>query len=486
MHYIPEENRQQGSLFPELLDDYVQANNPVRFLDRFVETLDLAALGFSRATLKATGRPPYAPSVLLKLYLYGYLYQHRSTRQLERQTHCNVEVMWLVGRLQPDFKTLADFRRDNGMAIQAVVKSFRRLCRSLDLYGRELVAIDGSFFKASNSRARYRSQQSLDADVKRLDRQIAAHLAAMDQADQQESGASLTDAELAEKLARLDALQVRRSEQQAQQARLAASGETQECLTDRDARLLKKGGKPGVIGYNVQLAVDSRHHLIAVHDVTNASNDLQQLAPMVTASQAALETEELTVVADAGYYSRAGLKASADHGVTAYVATHNSSISKARGRYSKADFAYDAARDTYRCPARQTLSFVGTGRDRRGQVLRYYRARGCATCPLRESCLKPGTAYRRLSRWEHEAVMDANTARLQARPQIMRQRIGLAEHPFGTLKLGWGYQHFLTRGLARVRTEMSLAVLAYNLKRALKVLGVERLLQGLEALPSGS
>lgn len=476
MHYIQEANRQQLSLLPESLEDYVAGNNPVRVIDRFVETLDLAALGFSRAVLSKTGRPPYSPAALLKLYIYGYLNRLRSSRQLERQTHCNVEVMWLLGRLQPDHKTIADFRKDNGKALRQVVKEFRQICRDLNLYGRELVAIDGSFFKASNSRSRHISQKSLDKDLRSLDRQIKQYLSSLDRGDKDEDGESLLDDQLAEKLARLEALQRKKQEQRES---LEAAGERQRALTDSDAKLLKKGGQQ-VIGYNVQAAVDSKHHLIATHEVTNAGNDQGQLAPMAQDSREALGVKRVEVVADSGYHSRAGLKACEEQGVTAYVAPTNSSSSKAHKRYSKADFEYDAERDVYICPAKQMMGFVGTGRDKTGHRLRYYRAEGCTQCPLRSRCLKDGVAYRRISRWEHEQIVEANRARVQAHPDKMKRRMGLAEHPFGTIKQWCGSQHFLTRGFSNVKTEMGLNVLAYNLKRAMNVLGVEQLLEELQ------
>jgi len=482
MHYVKEQSRDQLTLFPESLEDYISGNNPVQFIDRFVEKLDLDALGFKHARLGKTGRPPYSPGALLRLYIYGYLYQQRSTRQLERQTHCNVEVIWLLRKLHPDFKTIANFRRENGGGIRLVVREFRRLCRELELYGRELVAVDGSYFKASNSRSAHISVKGLDKDLAKLDAQIAGYLSALDEADKGDEGETLSEAALAEKLARLAALQQRQATKQAQRDSLQASGERQRCLTDSDARLLRKGGKT-LVGYNVQIAVDDKHHLIAAHEVTTAGNDQGQLTPLARDVKAALGVEHIEAIADAGYHTRDDLKASAGCGITATVASYDSSSSKAAGRYSKRDFAYEAEADVYRCPAGEVLHFVGTGLDKTGHLLRYYRAKGCAGCRLREQCLKPGVAYRRISRWEHEAVVEANAARLQANPDLMKTRMSLAEHPFGTLKHWMGAAHFLTRGKARVKTEMSLSVMAYNLRRAINVLGVERLIEGLNQAP---
>ena len=482
MHYIKEESRDQLVLFPESLEEYISPNAPVRFVDRFVDTLDLQELGFKHATLGTTGRPPYPPGALLRLYLYGYLYQHRSSRQLERQTYCNVELIWLLRKLRPDFKTIADFRRDNGEAIGAVVRRFRRLCRELDLYGRELLAIDGSHFKASNSRERHISRAGLDRDLAKLDRQIADYLESMDRADQDDGEEALTEAELAEKLERLEALQKQWEDKQAERESLEESGASQRCLTDGDARLLKKGGK-AVVGYNVQIAVDDKHHLIAAHEVTREGNDQGQLAPIAKQAKAALEVDQIEVVADAGYHTREDLKSSGEADVITYVQPKDTSSSKANGRFSKSDFDYDAGEDVYRCPAKGVMSFVGTGRDKTGHLLRYYRAQGCGHCRLRAQCLKPGVAYRRISRWEHEWIVEENAARLQARPDIMKTRMGMVEHPFGTFKRWMGAEHFLTRGSPRVKTEMSLSVLAYNLRRAINVLGVEKLIEGLNKYP---
>lgn len=482
MHYIKEQSRDQVTLFPETLEDYISANNPVQFIDRFVEVLNLEGLGFKHATLRETGRPPYCPGALLRLYIYGYLYQYRSSRQLERQSHCNVEVMWLLRKLHPDFKTIADFRRDNGKAIRAVVCQFRTLCRELNLYGRELVAIDGSYFKASNSRSQHISRTQLDKDLAKLDQQIADYLAAMDEADQGDSGEPLTEAALTEKLRRLETLQQHQTNKQAQRDSLEATGESQRCLTDSDARLLKKGGKT-VVGYNVQIAVDKKHHLIAAHEVTNEGNDQGQLTPLAKQAKAALHVDHIKAVADAGYYTREDLKSSGEAGITPYVKPYNPSSSKANGRYSKSDFDYDAETDIYRCPANNIMHFVGTGRDKTGHLQRYYRAKGCADCRLRAQCLKPGVAYRRISRWEHEAIVEQNAARLQAHPDMMKLRMSLVEHPFGTLKRWMGAEHFLTRGNPHVKTEMSLSVMAYNLKRAINVLGIEKMIEGLNKYP---
>lgn len=483
MHYIKEQSRDQVTLFPETLEDYISANNPVQFIDRYVDTLNLEQLGFKHATLRKTGRPPYCPGALLRLYIYGYLYQHRSSRQLERQTHCNVEVMWLLRKLHPDFKTIADFRRENGKAIRAVVCRFRTLCRELGLYGRELMAVDGSYFKASNNRTQHISRTQLDKDLVKLDQQIADYLAAMDDSDKGDSGEPLSEAELAEKLQRLNTLQKRQAVKQTQRDSLEAAGESQRCLTDPDARLLRKGGKT-VIGYNVQIAVDKKHHLIAAHEVTNAGNDQGQLTPLAKQVKAALNVEHIEAVADAGYHTREDLKSSSEAGVTPYVKPTNSSSSKANGRYSKSDFDYDTEADVYRCPANNLMHFVGTGRDKTGHLLRYYRAKGCGDCRLRGQCLKPGVAYRRISRWEHERIVEQNAARLQQQPEMMKTRMSLAEHPFGTLKHWMGAEHFLTRGNSGVKTEMSLSVMAYNLKRAINVLGVEKMIEGASKMPA--
>jgi transposase len=483
MAYLRGESRDQISLFPESLEDYVSGDAVVRFIDRYVESLDMKALGFNRINLASTGRPPYSPDCLLRLFVYGYLHQHRSSRQLARQTRCNVELMWLLEKLTPEFKTIADFRKDNGTAIGRVVSEFRQFCRALGLYGEQMVAIDGSFFKASNGKDQVLSQKKLDKELARIEKQVEEYLEEIERNDALEQDeVELTAEELEEKIRQMEEMQKRSRENREQHQSLVESGEKYRCLTDEDARMLRKNGK-SVIGYNVQIAVDDKHHLIASHDVTVDGNDAKQLSRMALQAKENLAAEELIAVADSGYHARAELQNCEKEKITPYVATRDSSSSKSQGRYGKQDFDYDAQQDIYRCPAGEELSFVGKVKSKTGLIMHRYRTRQCTDCHLRSQCLKPETKYKQQDRWEHEHLVEENAARVAAHPEMMSRRQALAEHPFGSFKHWMGAQHFLTRRKPNVRTEMDLTVLSYNIKRAIKVLGVEYLIEALDRRP---
>lgn len=372
MGYKQGENRQQISLLPEAIDDYVGENSVVRFIDGFVDSLNLRALGFTRTSTAETGAPAYSAACLLKLYLYGYLHQHRSSRQLERQARVNIELIWLMEKLTPVYKTIADFRKDNGKAIGAAVGEFRSFCRELGLYGQQLVAIDGSFFKASNGQDKVLSEKRLRQEAANLEREVEKYLEEMDRLDAEESDeVELTAEELEEKIR---IMKERLKEKESQRESLSESDEAYRCLSDGDARLLCKGGGT-VIGYNVQIAVDDKHHLIAGYDVTNDGNDAQQLGRMALQARDNMAVDSLEVVADSGYHTRAELKKCADAQITAYVAFRDTSSSKAQGRFGKQDFVYDEAEDIYHCPAGETLKRVGQRKSSAGLLLHTYRAK---------------------------------------------------------------------------------------------------------------
>lgn len=477
MAYLRGESRDQINLLPEALEDYVAANALVRFIDRFIDSLNLKELGFNRIQLASTGRPPYSPGCLLRLYLYGYLHQCRSSRQLARQARCNVELMWLLEKLTPEFKTIAQFRRDNGAAIGAVVGEFRAFCRELGLYGQEMVAIDGSFFKAVNSKDQVLSDKKLEEEQRRIEKQVEKYLEDMDRIDaEEEDEVELTAEELEEKIRQMEE---RMRQKQEQQKDLKESGESHRCLTDPDARMLRKGGKTE-IGYNVQIAVDDKHHLIAEHAVTNAGNDAGQLGPIAKGAKENLSAEKLIAVADSGYHTRGDLKACAEANITTYVAERDSSSSRANGRFGKRDFAYDEAQDVYICPAGEVLKRVGRRKSKTGETLFNYRTTQCRGCGIRDRCIKPETQSRQVTRWEHETLIDANKARLKAHPEMMSRRKSLAEHPFGTFKRWMGQQHFLLKRTSGAETEMNLMVLAYNIKRVVQVLGVDKMMKVIE------
>ena len=463
-------DRSQTLLFPERLEDYIAAENPVRFLDAFVASLDLHALGFAKARCADTGRPPYAPAALLKLYLYGYLHRVRSSRLLEAEGHRNVEVIWLSGKLTPDFKTIADFRKDNLKPLRAVSRQFTLLCRKLELFGGELLAIDGSKFQAVNARDQNFNAGKLQELMDRADARLAGYLQELDAADATEpGGAAPSKTELEQKIV---ALQEKKDWHAELLAQLDAE-QKQVSVTDPDTRKMPTAHGM-IVGYNAQVAVDAQHKLIAADDVTNEVTDLKQLANVALAAKANLELNQTEVVADAGYYNAAEVSRCAEHGITSYIPKSDTSANTARGLYGKSRFKYDADKDVYVCPAGAQLTYRFPTYEL-GRELRYYRASGCQQCALKSRCTR-NQGNRTITREENEPLMEAMAARMQAQPEKFKLRKQLAEHPFGTIKRWFGYTHFLLKGLEKVRTEWSLTTLAYNLKRVLNLVSFEKLM----------
>ena len=465
--YIEGLDRRQAFLLPECVDDYVDENNPVRVVEAFVDRLDLAELGFERAVPAETGRPAYHPGTLLKLYIYGYLNRVPSSRRLEREAQRNLELMWLLGRLAPDFKTIADFRRDNGPAIQATCRRFVLLCRSMGLFSDTLVAIDGSKFKAVNSRDKNFTPAKLRARIAQVEESIARYMAAMDTADRQEgTAASGKSVRLAEKI---EVLHKQMQWLQSLEEAIKQTPDQQISLTDTDARSMATSGKgTGIVGYNVQLAVEAEHHLIVAHGVTNVGNDRAQLVPISQQARAAIGCDQLTVLADRGYFSGKQILTCEGEGVVPYIPKTLTSGALVAGRFGKQDFVYLPRKDVYRCPAGKHLPFRSSTVEN-DMLLRAYWRDDCTTCAIKARCTTG--KERRVKRWEHEDILDAMQKRLDQVPQAMALRRKTAEHPFGTIK-GWmGATHFLTKQLHRVRTEMSLQVLAYNMKRVMQILG---------------
>jgi transposase len=473
--FIEGQCRTQTVLLPECIEDFVAEDSPVRVIEAFVEILDLGTLGFESVKAAATGRPAYHPSVLLKIYLYGYLNRVQSSRRLERETQRNVELMWLTGRLTPDFKTIADFRKDNGPAIRNVCRQFIVLCRQLELFSDAVVAIDGSKFKAVNNRDKNFTSAKMQRRLAAINQSIERYLTSMDTADRAEPEvAALKKGRLQEKI---DALKQKMQELQAIEVKMNAAADKQVSLTDPDARSMKNR-EGGIVGYNVQTAVDAVHHLIVAHEVVTDGVDRDQLAPMAEQARQAIGTEALTVVADRGYFKSEQILECTKAGITPLVPKPLTSNSRAEGRFDKQDFIYVAADDEYRCPAGERAIRRFTTVEN-GLTIHKYWSSACPRCPIRAQCTT--SDYRRITRWEHEAVLDAMQERLDRQPDIMRVRRQTAEHPFGTLKLWMGASHFLTRTLQHVRTEMSLHVLAYNLKRMMRILGIGGMLKALAA-----
>ena len=475
--FIEGEPRSQSVLFPERLEDWIAEDNPVRAVDAFVEELDLAQLGFDGVEPADTGRPAYHPADLLKIYIYGYLNRIPSSRRLEREAQRNVELMWLTGRLAPDFKTIADFRRDNGEAIRKVCREFVELSRQLGLFGEAMVAIDGSKFKAVNNRDKNFTPHKLKARMQQLEESIARYLNDLDRADREPAAVPAARvSHLREKIATVKE-QVRKLRSIEKQ--LHEAPDQQVSLTDPDARSMATSGRgTGIVGYNVQAVVDTEHHMIVAHEVTNVGHDRSQLTTMSKLGRDAIGGETLTVLADRGYFDGEEILQCAEDGIITLVPKPLTSNSRADGRFDKRDFIYIAEHDEYRCPAGERAPWRMTTVER-GMTLHRYWPSACPRCPLKDRCTP--SPYRRITRWEHEQVLDDMQHRLDRTPQASRLRRQTAEHPFGTLKAWMGSTHFLTKTLPRVRTEMSLQVLAYNLKRALNIFGTQLLVAFIRA-----
>ena len=474
--FIEGQDRSQVTLLPECLDDYVGEDNTVRVVDAFINELDMVGLGFAGATPAGTGRPSYHPAVMLKVYLYGYLNRIQSSRRLERECQRNVELMWLTGRLAPDFKTIADFRRDNGKGIRNVCRRFVLLCRELKLFTESVVAIDGSKFKAVNNRERNYTPGKIERREREIEESIQRYLQALETADRTQP------TELAIKTERLqgkiEKLRARMQELQGLREVLQTQPDHQLSQSDPDARAMTTHRTKGnaMVGYNVQAAVDTKNHLIVAHEVTNSGSDRSQLSQMALAAKEAMGKSKLIALADRGYYSGTELKACEDAGIAALVPKPMTSNAKAEGRFDKTDFIYIKQDDEYQCPAGQRAKFR-MARDERGMMTRRYWSSACPKCPLKTQCTT--SAYRRISRWEHEDVTERVQQRLDRMPEAMVVRKSTIEHVFGTLKHWMGWTHFLTRGMKNVATEMSLSVLAYNLKRVINILGITRTMKAM-------
>jgi len=475
MTHISGFERSQLLLLPEAIDDYVGADNPVRFIDAFVEGLDLKAAGFARVEATATGRPGYAPGDLLKLYIYGYLNRVRSSRRLEAECHRNIEVIWLLRTLKPDFKTIADFRADNRKAFRAVFREFVALCRKLDLFGRELLAVDGTRIKAVNNKDRNFTKNSLEKFIKAVDERLDEYLKRLDEDDAKEAGTGGSRTKnLSEKI---EALRTKRGRYGALLNDHERSGEEQISLTDPDSRAMAAYTKVGV-GYNIQIAVDAANKLIVEQEVGNQVVDMGLLAQTAEVARDILEVEKIDVVADKGYFKIEDIEACEKAGLTPHVPRPQRGPAVREGFFRKDEFRYDAERDAYICPTGQVLATRYESKLRDLKKFDYSNRAACLVCAVRSRCTKE---YRKVSRLENEAVLDRMAERLKARPEILNTRREIVEHPFGTIKQWMNQGAFLTRGLEKVRAEFSLTALAYNLRRALNILGMEKLMAAVAA-----
>ena len=476
--FIEGQDRAQSTLFPAVLDDYIDTDNPVRAVDAFIDNLDLGRLGLASAHATDVGRPGYHPRTMLKLYVYGYLNRVPSSRRLERECQRNIEMIWLTGRLAPDFKTIADFRKDHGKAIVAVCREFVVLCRKLGLLSEASVAIDGSKFKAVNARDKNFTEAKMKRRLERVDESTKRYLAQLETADRQATGgADVPEAKIKRLKDKIEKLKEETVRLNKIAEDLQKSEDKQISLTDPDARSMATSGKDtGIVGYNVQCAADTTNHLIVAHEVTNIGTDRRQLASIAKLARAELGSETLAAVADRGYYEGNEIKDCEDAGITVTLPKPQTSGAKAEGRFGKQDFVYVAGEDVYRCPAGEKLVYRYESVDA-GKTIRRYWTGACKSCPLKAQCT-PGPE-RRIARWEHEAVLEQVQDRLDRTPDAMTLRRSTVEHPFGTIKCWMGATHFLCMTLPKVATEMALNVLAYNMKRVMAIIGVVKLVEAM-------
>ena len=474
--FIEGEDRHQATLFPESLDEYIAEDSAVRVIDVFVDDLDISGLGFKTEPAD-TGRPGYHPRMMLKLYVYGYLNKIQSSRDLEKEAQRNVEVMWLTRRLAPKHKTIADFRKDNGVAIRLVCREFVMLCRKLELFKDAFVAIDGSKFKAVNTRDRNFTKEKMARRLKQIDESIVRYLGQIESADRQDPGHHSDKVDrlqdkisaLKQEMQRLKKLETRMLETPGQQI----------SLTDPDARSMATSGRgSGVVGYNVQTAVDAKHHLIVAHEVTNIGTDRSQLYNMASKAKEVIDTDHLSVVADRGYFKGEEILACDDASITTYLPRPQTSGSVKKGLFSKRDFIYHADDDEYECPDGERLEWRFETEEK-GQTIHKYWTSACLDCPIKSLCTTD--KYRKITRWEYEEVIEELEARLDHDPERMRARRETVEHPFGTIKSWMGSTHFKMKTLPRVSTEMSLHVLAYNLKRVINIMGAKPLMAAIRS-----
>lgn len=475
MGYIRGSERGQSVLFPNTVDEYIEETNAVRAIAAFLTGLDFRKLGFVRARAADTGRPGYDPRLLMGLFMWGHMNKVRSARKLERECRRNLEVIWLCENLRPDFKTIADFRKDNGEGIKGVVVQFRLWCLAAGLFGQEVVAVDGSKFKAVNSKERNFTKAKLKQVIARERAKISEYLQAMAVADEAEGEAQeLSPEQFKEKIAGLARYLAQHEELQRQ---LEEEGASQVSLTDKEARLMKTA-KGSEVSYNVQTVVDSKHKLIAAYEVTNECNDLGLLAQMARQGQEALGVGELTVLADGGYFEGNAIKECEQAGITTYLPVPESKEAVRRGVFERERFGYDQERDVYVCPQGEELrsTKVTTERNKKFKV---YATKACRDCPLRRQCTTSKYG-RKIKRWVDQAVIDRLNTRNRGQPELLKQRKTLAEHPFGTIKRGMDQGYFLLKGIKKVSTEIGLTILSYNLKRVINIMGVEKMIMSMK------
>ncbi|MFZ1290233.1 MAG: IS1182 family transposase [Melioribacteraceae bacterium] len=471
--YISGTDRSQTTMFPSVVDDYVDDGNPVRFIEAFVESLNLVELGFTHSVPKFTGRPSYKPSDLLKLYIYGYLNKIRGSRQLAKQTQLNVEVYWLLKKVQPDFRTVSDFRKENTGALKKVCKEFTLFCKKFNLFGRELIAIDGSKFSSVNHNSKVITSGNLADLIKQIDENIEEYFVSLEKQDETEK--SLEESNAEEIKSAISRLNEQKKSLTGLQDSLKESGEKQIALTDPDCKKMRTGNQGIDMCYNVQIAVDSKHNLIVAHDVTSDGNDMNQLAPMSKQSKEILEVESLDVTADKGYFKEEQIAECEDNNINCYIPTPDYSQNRSKGLFTYRDFIYDEKNDLYHCPGKEKLIRT-TEEIKHGKLTGIYQTKACKTCKLKTKCTTSKIG-RRINRTIYKDVIETMEKRMKENPSIAQQRKSIVEHPFGTLKRTMGHGYFLMRGKEKVSAEMSLSELAYNMKRVMKIVGITSLIK---------
>jgi transposase len=466
MDFIAGADRQQPMLLPAMVEDYIGPDAEVRVIDAFVDALDMLPLGFEHATPAATGRPGYDPRDMLRLYIYGYLNGLRSSRRLEKACHINLELLWLMRKRAPDFKTIADFRRDSGTGITGACRAFVRFCRQAGLFAGAIAIIDGTKMRAAASIKRVMTKEAIAAETVALDSRIADYLLAMDAADTAEPDATTAQ----QTREALQALKARRGELTDLARHMANEAHEMGVTGEHEARPMGKGKGTKYPSYNVQIAVDPHSHIVVHHDVTTEATDNRQLYPMARAAKAVLGAETLNVIADTGYANATHAAACEDAGIVpAGPAPRRTNTT---GDYYSADlFIHDAATDSLTCPAGRKL--LRNGSNERDQEYRY-RAEDCSGCPLKQHCTSASQRY--VYRHRHHHALERMTARVKMDKSLMKTRCSTVEHPFGTLKYYLGGR-FLLRGRLKAATETALAVLGYNLRRASSILGRADLIQ---------
>ena len=465
------QDRYQVSLLPPVIDDYIAKNDEVRVIDKFVDGLDIK---FQHSDFSGRGNQPYDPKDMLKIYIFCYLNGIRSSRKIEKECQSSIKLIWLTGNLRPDDKTICDFRKNNKEQLHQVLKDFTVFCQKAKLFSTELIAIDGSKFKASNSINKIYSKKILKKKIQFIDEKINDFLNEIEKNDSVEM-----------KIERLDGDKVleiinnfeKEKEKYSEILReLEDNNETQKSITDKDCRIMHK--RNGEINpcYNVQVAADSKYNLIVDFDITNHVSDIQELSNMATKAKETLNVDKLEVVADAGYFNRDEIEKCVENNITPIV--NISKVAKHNDKFSKDKFAYDKMNDVYICPAKRKLYYVKDemyNHGKRKQKRRIYADKDkCKNCEFREQCFQNKKSYRKITRWDKEDLVD-NMRTLEAKEKLKRRK-SIIEPVFGVFKNCFGFNAFLTRGLNNVKSEISLQALVYNLKRTINILGIEKLL----------